>query len=133
MPLKYSTALRNAQLDQITSTVGAGGKLRILTGTQPANVAATETGSLLVEITMDSPFAVAAGSGTLTVTLPASVNATATGTAGYFRLTTAGGTAVMDGDATATGGGGIMQLNTTAIVTGGPVVITAFSISQNNG
>lgn len=57
----------------------------------------------------------------LTAADPASANPAASGTAGHFRLKQSGGTAVIDGTVTATGGGGDMQLGSTTITTGVPV------------
>ena len=54
MAIKYSTAVRNAQLDAIETTIGVSPKLRILTGTAPANCAAAQTGTLLAELTLPS-------------------------------------------------------------------------------
>lgn len=59
--------------------------------------------------------------GVLTAADPASVSPTAGGVAGHFRLKQSGGTAVLDGAVTATGGGGDMQLGSTTITLGVPV------------
>ena len=45
---------------------GSAGKLRIYSGTRPANVAASITGTLLADLTLGSPFAPAASAGVLT-------------------------------------------------------------------
>jgi hypothetical protein len=62
MAVAYSTALRNARLDAITTAVGASGKLRIYDGTRPSS-GGTAT-NLLAELTfvMDGD-AGASGSG----------------------------------------------------------------------
>ena len=43
MALGFSTALRNARLDAITTTVGNAGKLAIYDGTKPATGNTTTT------------------------------------------------------------------------------------------
>jgi hypothetical protein len=57
-------------------------------------------------------------------------NADATGTAGYFRAYSGGGTAVIDGSVTATGGGGDMTLDSVSIVAGGTVAVTSWTVSH---
>ncbi|MBL8911645.1 MAG: hypothetical protein JNM17_13210 [Archangium sp.] len=128
MALQLSVAGRNARADAITTAVGNGGKLRILTGSIPANVAAAETGTLLSEHTTASPFAPAASGGVLSPTLPANVNAGNTGTAGYWRLTTSGGTAVLQG--TVGTSGADLNINTLSIVAGGPVQVNSWAWTE---
>ena len=55
--------------------------------------------------------------------------ADATGTAAWARIADSNGSSVMDIDVSATGGSGALQLNTTNIVIGGPILITSFVIS----
>lgn len=131
MTTGYSTTLRNSQLDAITTAVGNAGKLAIYDGTRPATGGTATT--KLAEFTLGTPFAAAASSGSLSPTLPSNTNGLVASTATWFRITTSGGTFVIDGSVTATGGGGVLQLNTTAIVTGtNNVAITAFTISRGN-
>jgi hypothetical protein len=126
MAAGYNTSLRNAQLDAITSFVGAGGKLRIYDGTRPAT-GGTAT-NLLAEFTLGSPFAPAAASATLSPTLPSAVNATASGTATWFRVTKADGTTqAIDGSV-----GAEMTLNTATITTGLQVSVTSWSVTRGN-
>lgn len=130
MALSYSTSLRNARLDAITTAVGSAGKLRIYDGTKPSAGGTATT--LLAEFTLGSPFAGAASSGSLSPTLPSNVTASASSTATWFRIVTSGGTFVIDGTVTATGGGGDLTLNTVTIVSGGTVSITSFTITAGN-
>ena len=73
--MQLSVAARNARADQLTSQVGSAGKLRILTGSAPVDVATAQSGTLLAEFTMGTPFAPAASGGVLSPTMPAQVNA----------------------------------------------------------
>lgn len=131
MTTGYSTTLRNSQLDAITTAVGNAGKLAIYDGTRPATGGTATT--KLAEFTLGTPFSGAASSASLSPTLPSNTNGLVAGTATWFRITTSGGTFVIDGSVTATGGGGDLQLNTTSIVTGtNNVAITAFTISRGN-
>lgn len=128
--LNYSTALRNAKLDSITTAVGSAGKLRIYDGTQPAGPGtAVSSQTLLAEFTLGSPFAAGAAAGVLSPTLPSNVNGSATSTQTWFRVVTSGGTAVIDGSAGTSG----CDLNLSGtIVSGQPVAITSWSFTDNN-
>lgn len=132
MALSYSTAIRNAQLDQITTAVGATAKLRIYSGTRPANVAASITGTLLAELTCNATFAPAASGGVLTLnSITSDASADATGTASHFRLwNSAGSTAMIDGDVGTSGSD--LNLNSTSITIGGSVAVTSFTITAGN-
>ena len=129
MALKLSTTLRNAQLDAITTAVGASGLLRIYSGTRPASVSAAITGTLLAELTCSATFAPAASGGVLTVNaVTQDSSADATGTATHFRQWKSDGTtAVIDGDVGTSGSD--LNLNTTSIVAAGPVAVTSYVLT----
>ena len=129
MTLGYSTALRNAQLDQITSTVGASGFLRIYDGSRPATGGTATT--LLAELTLNATFAPGASSGVLTLNaITADSSANATGTATWFRIVTSGATFVMDGSVGTSGQD--LNLSTTSIVSGATVSVTSATITAGN-
>lgn len=131
MALSYSTTLRNAQLDQVTTAVGASGKLRIYSGTRPANVAASITGTLLAELTLNATFAPGSSSGVLTLNSITGATAVATGTASHFRIWQSNGTtAVTDGDVSTSGAD--LNLNSTSITSGGSVAVSSFTITAGN-
>jgi alkylated DNA nucleotide flippase Atl1 len=131
MAVAYSTALRNARLDAITTAVGASGKLRIYDGTRPSS-GGTAT-NLLAELTLGSTFAAAASGGVLTANaITGDTSADASGTATWWRVVTSGGTFVMDGDAGASGSGKELILDSTSIVETGEVDVTSFVITAGN-
>lgn len=129
MPAKSSIAIRNAQLDAVSPLL-AGGVLRIYSGPQPANVAAAATGTLLATLTLGTPAFAPAYAGAITATdITPEPSATA-GTAGWFRLyQSAGLVAHYDGDITAPGGGGIIQLDPVTISAGAPVALSSLTIT----
>ncbi len=129
MTIGYIAALRNARLDAITTFVGAGGKLRIYAGTKPATGGTATT--LLSEHTLGTPFAPAASAGVLSPNLPANVNASATGTAAWFRVLKADGTTIAF-DGTVGTSGQDLNLNTLSIVSGAAVAITAWTMTAGN-
>jgi hypothetical protein len=116
--------------DIVDADAGSG-KILIYSGTIPTNAnTAIGAQTLLATVDLATTAYGAASAGVKTGTDPASVNAVATGTASFFRQTDNSGDVVMDGDVTATGGGGTMQLSSTSIVSGGAVDITALSITM---
>lgn len=133
MAVKLSTAVRNAMLDEITAAIGASGLLRIYDGAQPADPGtAISTQVLLAELALSATAAPAASSGVLTfnaITQDSSANAT--GTASWYRVTTSGGTGVVDGSVGTSGAD--LNLNTTSIVAGGPVSISSFTYTAPGG
>jgi hypothetical protein len=132
MALSYTTTLRNNQLDQITSAVGASGLLRIYDSTVPANVGTALGAQVkLAELTCNSTFAAAASGGVLTLNaITSDTSADATGTATFFRLTTSGGTAVIQG--TVGTSGSDLNLNSTSIQSGATVSVSSFTITAGN-
>lgn len=129
MALAYVTTLRNTMLDTITTAIGASGLLRIYDGTRPATGGAATT--LLAELALSATAAPGAAGGVLTfssITQDASANNS--GTATWFRLTTSGGTAVVDGNVGTSGSD--LNLTTTTITSGQPVSVTSFVITEGN-
>lgn len=129
MTMQYSVTYRNAQLDAFATTVGASPHLFINTSSQPANCAAADAGSNLVDITCPSTPFNAAGSGAMTKNGTWSANAGAGGVAGHFRLKSSGGTCHAQGSISGTGGGGDMELDNVNIANGQGVEIDVFTLS----
>lgn len=129
MALAYSVAVRNAMLDEITTAAGNAALLRIYDGTRPATGGSATT--LLAELTCGTPFAAGASSGVLTLgSITQDASANATGTATWFRIVTSGGTQVIDGNVGTSGSD--LNLTTTSIVSGQPVSVTSFTITEGN-
>src|SRR5678815_2625240 len=109
MALQLSTTVRNARLDTIESTTGTAALLRIFTGTEPANCAAADSGTKLVEMNLPSDWMNSASSGAKTLLGTWSSTGITSGTAGYFRIYDSAAAAChIQGNVTATGGGGDM-------------------------
>lgn len=131
MAVQLSVAVRNARLDAIETTVGTSPKLRILTGSQPANCAAAETGSLLIEIALPSDWAAAAASGSKAKSGTWSGTATGTGTAGYYRIVDTAGTTCHEQGSIGQGSGDL-SLDNTSIASGQTVTINTFTKTDGN-
>tara|TARA_R110000868_G_scaffold328169_1_gene589069 strand:- start:410 stop:802 length:393 start_codon:yes stop_codon:yes gene_type:complete len=129
MSVGYSTTLRNARLDAITTAIGASGLLRIYDGTRPASGGTATT--LLAQLTLSATFAPAAAAGVLTANaIGSDTSADATGTATWARLTTSAGAFVADmGVGTS---GQEVTLNTVSIVIAGTVACTSLQITAGN-
>lgn len=129
MALAYSTTLRNTRMDAISTAIGASGLVRIYDGTRPASGGTATT--LLAQLALSATAAGSASGGVLTFnSITQDSSADATGTATWFRVVTSGGTFVIDGSVGTSGSD--LNLTTTSIVSGQPVSITSFVITEGN-
>ena len=129
--LRLSTTARNALANAIKTAIdagAAGGTIKIYSGSQPATPQDTATGTLLATLTFGDPSFGSAATGVITANAIAQVNAVATNTAGWARIADSDGNAIMDVDVGTSGA--TINLNTTSIVSGGPVSITSATITM---
>jgi hypothetical protein len=131
MAFQLSVDARNASLDALETAVGTSPVLTIVSGALPVNCASANTGTVLATMTLPSDWLAAASSGSKTLSGTwQDLSADASGTAGHFRVHNSGGTVChMQGNITATGGGGDMQLDNTNIASGQQITITSFTIT----
>lgn len=127
MAIGITAAVANALASTLATAVGANSTIEVRSGAKPATPETAASGTLLVTIAISGSFTASGGS--ITAADPASASPAASGTAGYFRLKTSGGTAILDGTVTASGGGGDLQLGSTTITTGVPVDLGVPSIT----
>jgi hypothetical protein len=134
LAIQFSTAVRNARLDAVETTIGTSAVLKIRTGAPPANVAASATGTVLATLTLPSDWMAAASGGAKALAGTwEDLSADAAGTAGHFEVTASDGTTRhMQGTVTATGGGGDMTVNNAVFATGQAFSITAFTLTDGN-
>lgn len=131
MSLQFSTTYRNNLLTEFATTVAQSGKIKIWTGSVPANCGSADTGTEVAEwdLGASGDWGTASG-GTMTLSgLPLSVSALATGTAGYFREYDSAGTCHMQGTVTATGGGGDLTVDNTSFVSGQTITLTGYTLT----
>ena len=118
MTLGINTAVRNARLDAITTQVGTSGILRIYSGTRPATAGTATT--LLAQLTFNATLNAITGA-----------NASATGTASWFRILKSDGTTIcIDGDVSTTGSD--LNMTSTAFTSGQPVAVSSWTITEGN-
>ena len=122
MSITYSTAVKNARLNAVTTAAGATAVLEIGT----AGMAA-----ILATIPLANPIATGASSGVLTLTMPQSdTSADNTGTAAAARIRTAtGGMDIATGLTVGTGGTDIV-LDSTSITAGQTVTLNSAAITH---
>ncbi len=125
-------AVRNAHFDAINTALNAGAgaaTIKIYTGTQPANADTGLSGNtLLGTLTCTDPAAGSASGGVLTFSAVTQDSAAdATGTATWARVADSNGSTVFDCDVGTSGA--TLNLNTVAIVTGGPIQVSSFTLT----
>lgn len=136
MATRISTAAAKAANDAIVDLldVGGAGYIEVRTGAQPASVATAASGTLLGTLPLSATAFGAATTASPSVAtanaITSDTSADASGTAGWFRAYSGGGTATIDGSVTATGGGGDMTLDTVSVVAGGTIAVTSWTASH---
>jgi hypothetical protein len=133
MTVSFTTAVRNARADAITTAIGSSGTLRIYDGTPPASAnAALSSNTLLANLALSATYAAGASGGVLTASaISNDASADATGTATFYRILKSDGTTVIEQGTVSTSGADL-NLNTTSIVIGGPVAITSKTFTEGN-
>lgn len=135
MTIRALPVARAAMLQSVTDhTSMNAAKLRIYTGAYTADDAAP-TGTLLAEFSLGADAFAApsddATKATAALNSVSPVTALATGTAASFEIVNSTGPVrLLKGDVTATGGGGGVTLNNTAIVAGGNCQVTGGSLQM---
>lgn len=134
MTVQFSVAARDAMLDAFETAVGTSAILEIRSGAQPANCAATATGTVLATLNLPSDWMANAASGSKALTGTwEDTSADATGTAGHYRIWDSSKTTChAQGSITATGSGGDMTLDNTSIAAAQDVKVTSFSFTAGN-
>lgn len=130
MTLKSSTTARNAAADAVCALANSG-KLRVYSGTRPANPQTAITSqTLLAELTLNSTAFGAAVAGVATANAVTSDTAAdATGTATWFRVVKSDGSTVLwDGDVGTSGSD--LNIATTSIVANAIIACTSLTYTQ---
>lgn len=130
MTITYKDSLRNTRMSDILAELGSNARIKIYdaTGGVPATVN-TALGSqvLLVNLPCSTTFGVVSGAvltaNAITDTLP-----TAAGTASFYRVTTSGGTAVIQGSCGV--GSGDLQMGSLTVTMGVTVSISSMVITH---
>jgi hypothetical protein len=130
MTLEYSNATRHAQNEGLITYAGTNSLFNIYSGTQPANAnTAITTQVLLVSMPIAGVFGTDTN-GTLTLGAVTPANASASGTASFFRILKSDSSVIMDGSVGLTAAD--LILNTVDIVASQSVDITSGTIIRGN-
>lgn len=134
MTIQFSTAVRNARLDAIETTISTSAIMEIRTGSMPANAAAARTGTVVATLSLPSDWLANASSGAKAKSGTwQDTSADAAGTAGYFTVYASDGTTVgIQGTVTATGGGGDMTVDNAVFAAAQAFTVTGFTITDGN-
>lgn len=127
MALQLSVSARVDMADALSAFIGAAGTMKLFSGAVPANCAAADPSGELANGTLPAvPFIEA--DGVLTAASNWTATGTAAGNAASFRIYENGNCA-MQGNVTASGGGGVMELSSVTIAVDQTVSITSVTIT----
>lgn len=131
MAIKLSTAVRDALLDAVETTVGSNAILKFFTGAAPASPASGNSGIEIAILSLPSDWLATASNGSKSkLGTWQDAAADASGTIGHFRIYASDGTTChMQGSVTATGGNGDIKLSTVAVNAGQPININSFTLN----
>lgn len=134
MTVQLSTAVRNAILDAIEAAAGASAVLKMFSGSQPANCAAANTGTVIATFALPADYMAGASGGTKAKSGTwEDLSADNAGTLGHWRIYASDGvTCHLQGSITLTGGGGDMTVDATAVLAAQQITVTAFTLAAPN-
>ena len=131
MAVQLSTAVRNARLDAVESTIGTSAKLYIYSGSVPANCAAADPSGLLATLTLPSDWMAAASSGAKALAGTWTGTGSAAGTGASFRIKDNAGTTCHLQGTFGTSGTDMIADNA-VIASGQTINITGFTLTDAN-
>jgi hypothetical protein len=128
--INFNNLTKMSRVTAIATAIGNSATLNIYTGTQPAGRDTAASGTLLVSLPLSSPPATEAlgANAVLTFNAITQQNASNTGTAGWARIANSTSAGIVDLDVGTSGTS--VTLNTTSIVSGGPVQVTSATITE---
>lgn len=134
--MQYSTALRNAQLAAIETTIGASPKLQLFAGAMPASCAAADAGTKIAEGDLPSDWLAAAANGTVAKSGTWTVTGLAAAGAGtdadYFRIKDASGATCHQQGTVGDTGTPDMAIDNANIAQNQVVTVNTYAITAGN-
>jgi hypothetical protein len=133
--LKFSVVVKNAQEAALRTNLGASALINIYSGTQPASPDTAITSQvLLATLTAGATFGSESGGVETLNAITAGTGSAAAGSGGtlatWFRMTTSGGTAHVDG--TVGTSGCDLNLGSATISTGVQVSVSSWTLANGN-
>jgi hypothetical protein len=131
MAVQFSVAVRNARLDSFETTTGTSARMRLFTGSPPANCAAADSGTILAELVLPSDWMAAASGGTKALSGSwTDASANNSGAFGHFRVYDSGFTTChMQGTA---GLSGDMVTSAASVTAGDSFTVNSFTLTDGN-
>lgn len=133
MALQVDTGIRSDLGATLAGYFNGGGVtqvVKLFSGALPANCAAVDPSGELADGALPTNALDDADlDGVVTMTNTWTATGSAAGTAACFRVYDSSGNCGMQGNVTATGGGGVMEIDNTSIAVGQVVVVTAITIT----
>ncbi|SRR6266446_8024489 len=127
MAFQKSVAVRNAELDQIETTIGVSAVLKLFSGAEPANCAAADPTGLLATINLPSDWMSNAAAGVKAKLGTWSGAASAGGTIASWRIYASDGTTTgLQGNTTD------MTFDNTNVASGQIVTVNTYQITAGN-
>jgi hypothetical protein len=127
MTFQLGALTRNAELNAINTQLGATATLKIFSGAEPANCAASDPAGPLLTINLPNPPFAAASGGVMAMTGTWSTSTTTAGTAASFRIYDSTPACQIQGNVTTD-----LVLNNTSIGTNQTTTVTSFSLTAGN-
>ena len=127
MAFQKSVTVRNAELDQIESTIGTSAVLKLFSGAEPVNCAAADPSGLLATLSLPVDWMNAAAAGAKTKLGSWSVAASGAGTIASWRIYDSGSAAChMQGNVSD------MTFDNTNLAINQVVTVNTFTITAGN-
>ena len=134
MAIQFSTAVRNARLDAIDTTISTAAVLKMFTGSPPSSTGVADSGTKISSMNLPTDWLSNAANGSKTLLGTWQDTSTVgSGTIGYFRIYASNGTTVgMQGTVSSNGGSGDLKLNNNVVDVGQTISITTFTLTEGN-
>lgn len=137
MTIQYSVAVMNAQLQTIETVIEGGvgffPYLVIFSGSAPATAGAAETGTRLLVMPLPTDFFTTPSGGVMSKTGNWQATATASGTAGYFRIQEDSPSTTADLQGSVGTSSADLIVDSTAFVSGQIFTVITFTVTHNQG
>ena len=128
--MKLSTTMRNQMVNQYEILLGVNPVLELRSGTAPSSCEDMDSGTLLASITLPNDWMLSPVAGTISIQGTWNGTGIASGTAGYYRLKTSGGTTHEQGTVYQAGGSGDLGLDNVSIAPNQIVQVTTWTRTQ---
>ena len=129
MTFYLATPSKTSMLNTLVTAAGTTSTIIIYSGTVPVNADAALSGNTALVTLPCSATIGTVTSNVFTANAISQVNSVATGTATFYRLLASNGTTVLAQGAVGTSGAEL-NLNATAVTSGGPVIVSSYTVSM---